>query len=435
MKDIKKLTESFKELEEQLITCMRCGMCQSVCPLYNETLNESDVARGKLAILKGVSEEFFENITDVNKVINKCLLCGSCASNCPSGVKVTDIFLKARVALTDFQGLSTPKKIIFKRVLANPSFFNKLLSFFSNFQGIAIKKVGLDSSCFRINLAGKRKRHFPRIAGKSFYDSMKKSKRKIKEKKGDGLKVGFYAGCLLDKFFPDIAKKVVDILEYHGASVTLLDKTGCCGIPAIASGDLDTFVKLINHNATCFDESDCDFFVTACATCTSTIKKTWPIVLANGDKKTLEMVNRISEKTFDIHQFIAEHFKTETSSECENKEVVTYHDPCHLKKSLGVFKEPRELISLNKKYKFIESSKSDDCCGMGGSFNINHYDISKNIGEKKFENLIKTECEVVATGCPACMMQIRDVAAARQSDVKIKHSIEIYWESLNIDEV
>lgn len=432
MKDIEKLNQTFKELEEQLITCMRCGMCQSVCPLYSETLNEADVARGKLAILKGVSEEFFDNITDVNNVINKCLLCGSCAANCPSGVKVTDIFLKARIALTDYKGLSAPKKLIFKKVLSNPSFFNKLLNLFSKFQSIAIKEAGFDSSCFRVNLSGDRKRHFPKIAKKSFYDSMKK-KRKDSSKNLDGLKVGFYAGCLLDKFFPDIAQKVVDVLEHHGANVVLLDKTGCCGIPAIASGDIETFVKLTRHNLSCFEESSCDLFVTACATCTSTITKTWPLVLANEDQKDYETATEISRKTRDINQLIVEKFETVPSSGDGENGIITYHDPCHLKKSLGVFKEPRELINLNKNYRFVESEKSDSCCGMGGSFNIHHYDISKKIGEKKLQNLIKTDCRTVATGCPACMMQIRDVAASEKSDVKIKHSIEIYWESLKLE--
>ncbi|MCP4159508.1 MAG: (Fe-S)-binding protein [Deltaproteobacteria bacterium] len=433
MKDIKKLTETFKELEEQLITCMRCGMCQSVCPLYNETLSETDVARGKLAILKGVSEQFFENIEDVNKVINKCLLCGSCAANCPSGVKVTDIFIKARVALINYEGLSTAKKIIFRKVLSNPSFFNKLLSFFSKFQGVAIKKTKFDSSCFRINI-GDRKRHFPKIAPTSFYDRMKKKNRKqISNNKKTGLKVGFYAGCILDKFFPDIAEKVVDILEYHGAAVTLLDKTGCCGIPAIASGDLETFIKLTTLNADLFEEYGCDYYVTACATCTSTIKKTWPLVLDDQNKEISEKVKIISEKTFDIHRFITEKLSVELPSNSgEKRGIVTYHDPCHLKKSLGIYKEPRDLIKQNPLYEFVESDKSDSCCGMGGSFNLNHYDISKKIGEKKFKNLIKTECQFIATGCPACMMQIRDVAAANKSNVKIKHSIEIYWESLNL---
>ena len=54
MSGMKTLTTLMKELEDQLIVCMRCGMCQAVCPLFTETGREADVARGKLALLDGL---------------------------------------------------------------------------------------------------------------------------------------------------------------------------------------------------------------------------------------------------------------------------------------------------------------------------------------------------------------------------------------------
>ena len=77
-----------RELEDQLVVCMRCGMCQAVCPLFRETGFEADVARGKLALLDGLLQEMFKDPQGVYERLNKCLLCGSCAANCPSGVSV-----------------------------------------------------------------------------------------------------------------------------------------------------------------------------------------------------------------------------------------------------------------------------------------------------------------------------------------------------------
>ena len=83
---MKKLAGLVRELEEQLSACTRCGMCQAVCPLYRETAQESSVARGKLAILSGLMEEAFKELRRSLGQISRCLLCGACEANCPSGV-------------------------------------------------------------------------------------------------------------------------------------------------------------------------------------------------------------------------------------------------------------------------------------------------------------------------------------------------------------
>ncbi|MGA7643801.1 MAG: (Fe-S)-binding protein, partial [Syntrophobacteraceae bacterium] len=76
MYDMKKLAALIKELEEQLVVCMRCGMCQAVCPVFAETGREADVARGKLALLDGLIQEMFKDPKGVNERMMRCLLCG-----------------------------------------------------------------------------------------------------------------------------------------------------------------------------------------------------------------------------------------------------------------------------------------------------------------------------------------------------------------------
>jgi glycolate oxidase iron-sulfur subunit len=73
----------------------------------------------------------------------------------------------------------------------------------------------------------------------------------------------------------------------------------------------------------------------------------------------------------------------------------------------------------------------DACCGMGGSFNLKYYEISSEIGKLKRDNIKASGCEVVATGCPACMLQISDVLSRSKDRLTIKHPIEIYAEGLN----
>ena len=66
MADIHKISDMLKKLDDQLVNCMRCGMCQAVCPLFNETGRETDVTRGKLALLDGLASQLLHNPENVN---------------------------------------------------------------------------------------------------------------------------------------------------------------------------------------------------------------------------------------------------------------------------------------------------------------------------------------------------------------------------------
>jgi glycolate oxidase iron-sulfur subunit len=117
MADLHKLAQMLQELDDQMVACMKCGMCQAVCPVFAESLNEADVTRGKIALLENLAKEMIADAKGVQEKLNKCLLCGSCAANCPSGVKIMDIFLKARIIVNTYMGLSPVKKVILKGML------------------------------------------------------------------------------------------------------------------------------------------------------------------------------------------------------------------------------------------------------------------------------------------------------------------------------
>jgi glycolate oxidase iron-sulfur subunit len=424
------LARLIEELEDQLVVCMRCGLCQAVCPLFAETGREADVARGKLALLDGLAKELFANPRGVQDRLARCLLCGSCAANCPSGVKVLDIFIKARAILTGYLGLSPVKKAVFRGLLSKPGFFNRVLSWGAKYQGIFVRPVDdlLGSSCSRFLSPLLKQRHFKPLAPVPFHGQVPA----LNTPPGaSGLKVAFFPGCLIDKIFPEVGAAVLKSLEHHGVGVFLPPDQGCCGIPALSAGDTAAFDKLVRHNLALFGATPCHYLVTACATCTSTIKKMWPLMsleYAPGEKARIEAMQA---KVLDISQFLVEKVGlAEGSFVGTEKLSITYHDPCHLKKSLGVAAQPRALLRANPRYDLKEMPEADWCCGCGGIFNLQEYKISGAIGRRKRENIVKSQAAVVATGCPACMLQITDMLSQAGDRIRVKHAVEIYAEAL-----
>ena len=118
------------------------------------------------------------------------------------------------------------------------------------------------------------------------------------------------------------------------------------------------------------------------------------------------------------------------SEEGDGKPIkVTYHDSCHLKRSLKVSKEQRELLKHTKGVEFIEMNDCDNCCGFGGSYSLLYPEISAPILEKKIQNIKESGADVVALDCPGCLMQIKGGLDARGiNDIKVKHTAEIIAE-------
>jgi glycolate oxidase iron-sulfur subunit len=134
----------------------------------------------------------------------------------------------------------------------------------------------------------------------------------------------------------------------------------------------------------------------------------------------------------DINQFLVKetHLRPLTNS-TGTARTVTYHDPCHLKKSLKVFNEPRAVIEATPGCKLTEMAEPDWCCGMGGSFNLQYYDISKGIGMKKAAQIKDTGANMLATGCPACMIQISDMLSQAGAKIAVRHPIELLAQALD----
>jgi glycolate oxidase iron-sulfur subunit len=231
---------------------------------------------------------------------------------------------------------------------------------------------------------------------------------------------------------PQIAKSSVEVLRHNNVSTVIPEAQGCCGIPALAAGDGKTFNSLVAYHIDRFKTQDFDYLVAACATCISTIKKLWPSLYRGKDKTHAHFLETLAAKSMDISQFLVDVMQVRPSNNTDSsfqQEPVTCHDPCHLKKSLDVFTQPRQILKASG-YPVTEMAGADRCCGMGGSFNLLHYDLSSRIGSVKKIHIINTGCKIVATGCPACIMQLSDMLSRSKSRIKVKHPIELYAQTL-----
>lgn len=431
MDDLTRLAGMLDELDDQLAACMRCGFCQAVCPLYAQTGRETDVARGKLVLLSDLAARLIEDAPGVRARLEHCLLCGSCDSGCPSGVPVMDIFLKARAILTEFEGLSTAKKLILRGLLTKPDRFHRLADLAARFQGLVSSPASelLGTSCGRM-LPQLSNRHFTRLAKKPFHDQL------TDLLPGGGLEpapgqptLGLYIGCLIDRVYPRVGQATIKALRHHGLGLAVPSDQACCGIPALSAGDVAAFTRLVDHNLDSFAAAGFDYLITACATCASTIRKLWPRAARLFKMDRAAEMNDLAARTLDITALLADYVPHEVETSPEAR-LITYHDPCHLAKGLNVTAEPRAVIKADSTRRLVEMADPQACCGMGGSFNLADYPTSRAIGRGKLNDILAVGAGTVATACPACMHQLSDLISQSGEAIDVRHAVEIYAESL-----
>ena len=427
--DLHSLARRLMALDDRLAACMRCGLCQGVCPMFGATMKEADVARGKLALIGNLAHELICDPQAVAGKLDRCLLCGSCEAACPSGVKITEIFFEAREVVNAYLGLSPLKKMIFRFLLPRPGLFSVSVRVGAPLQRLVLRRNrdAQETACAPLLTFLLGDRHVRPLAVRPL--SVLVGRLDDPRPEG-GLKVAFYPGCMADKIYVDLARACLDVLHHHKVAVFLPEGLACCGMPALASGDVTGMLRQIAVNLPVL-RGDFDYLVTPCPTCTKTIADLWPRYARRLGTLEQEAVERLAQKTLDITAFLTDVLKVQALPPREDGTTVTYHDSCHLSKGLGIRRQPRDLIAASG-CRLVEMEEADRCCGCGGSFNLAHYDLSRRIGQRKRDRIVESGASVAAAACPACMMQLEDVLSHNQDPVIVRHPVQLYARHLGL---
>lgn len=408
--------------------CSRCGACVSHCPVFRELLQETYSSRGKVEVAKAILEGTVPFSHYTEDLFSKCLLCLTCKMNCPAGVDQSKVILGVRAQLAEKMGLPFSKKVAFKYLLKNRSRFEKALKAFSYLQIFTSPKGDgqLRHLPFFLSAFGEGRlipdlsavplrRQFPSIISPSQGAAQ--------------MRVGFFTGCFIDFVEPDIGRALIRVLGRHGVEVIFPKEQTCCGIPVFMSGDLADGLDLLKANLEAFAPYKLDAIVVACATCGTALKESYKILVSGESQEWVERVKAFSEQVMDISEFLTQKIELR---KCAEKLIqkVTYHDPCHLNRSQGITAHPRQILRNLPGVNLVEMRDPQRCCGGGGSFSFYNYELSKQISQKKIKDIEATQASIVATGCPGCMLQLKDQLTQKGLPVKVKHLIQVVDEAI-----
>ncbi|HEX3744158.1 MAG TPA: LUD domain-containing protein [Bryobacteraceae bacterium] len=408
---------------KEALQCIRCASCLNVCPVFR-LVGGHVFGKTYTGGIGTILTAWFDELKKSEEIQGLCIQCGNCIDVCPGKVPIPDLILELRRRIAKEQGSSMKEKAAFA-IVNNRRLFHGMLRAASTVQKPFAKDGFIRHlPMFLSDLC--EFRSLPAVADVPFRDKFKE----IPQPENCDTKVAFYAGCLIDFAYPETGEAVVKLLNKAGVKVVFPEGQTCCGAPARFSGAYETAAGNAQSNIDALLGEAVSHVVSACPTCTVALKhdfaKTFVSVgMDNRVPRAQELAAKVVDFSTLVKQLVDDGRLTPV--EGEHLAKITYHDSCHLKKTLRAERAPRELLG-KAGYELNEMFEADMCCGMGGSYSLKLPEISAPILRRKLTNIKATGAEIVAMDCPGCAMQIRGGLDKDGAPIQVKHTAELIAE-------
>lgn len=234
--------------------------------------------------------------------------------------------------------------------------------------------------------------------------------------------IQLFITCLLDTLYPETGEAVVRVLERAGVQVAFPAGQTCCGQPAFNAGLRAQARPIAIHNLKVFAATEGPIVVPS-GSCADMIKHGYPELFAS-DPEWLPVAQAVAGRVYELTEFLVDYLGI-TDLGARLPASITYHSSCHLLRDMGIDRQPRALLAAVRDAKFVELPKTDECCGFGGVFSVEHAEISTEMLERKLANIEATGADYVAVCDAGCMTNINGGLHRKGKTARVVHIAEI----------
>jgi heterodisulfide reductase subunit D len=177
--------------------------------------------------------------------------------------------------------------------------------------------------------------------------------------------------------------------------------------------------SVVKHNIEDVRKRKAKKVIFSCAGCFRTFKEDYPKIL--NQELGVEVLH-VTEYLNELLQ------KGELKIAKKFPHTVTYHDPCHMGRHVGVYDAPRNLLKAIPGLNLIEMSRVREnawCCGAGGGVKSGFKDWAIDIAKKRISEAENTNAEYLVSSCPFCHRNLEDAIRATNSQLKMLDVTEI----------
>jgi len=345
--------------------CLDCGKCSAVCPITRwETRRYASPRTMIEKSIHGRTEDMMDE-----PLFWSCLICKRCTELCPSDVHFVEFVREARSLAHSYDrfGDCTHSETIqtWGRMMTNPGLRQNRLSWLT---GDLKTSESSDTVYFTGCLP--------------YFDPL------FRKLNVEGVK---------------IARATVKILNHLGIKPQLLEDEVCCGHDQLWEGDVDTFRRLAALNLERLKSRGAKRVVTSCPECTRTLKIDYPELVGTHGMEVLHISQLIAEANL-VDLAVNTHAGNDS---IQHGTLVTYQDPCHLGRHLGIYDAPRKAMT-NLGFELREMERTHNaslCCGTSCWRACGQ--VSKSIQVDRLREAKATGAEVLVTTCFKCQIHFK----------------------------
>ncbi len=415
---------------EKMSVCVHCGLCLEACPTYRELRVEMDSPRGRIYLMKGLLQNKIAPTPTVLKHLDQCLDCRACETACPSGVEYGVILESTRTVLQPQRPMSPWGRLVrwfvFSLLLPSRAAQRIVLKLLWLQQALGLAAIGAWLGRHKL-LPGRLSAaatQAPQIARRSFRAA------NAGKKSADGRtltfpargtrrhRVALFTGCLADQLFAEVNEATVVVLTENGCEVDVLTDERCCGALHLHNGARDAARDLARDNIRLFNAGGYDAVVSNAAGCSAELRHYG--ALLDGDPAA----QAFGGKLRDISEYLCEiGWTPPTGAGVPVK--VAYDEPCHLLHAQKISAPPKTILQGVPGVTLVPLEDADTCCGSAGVYSLLQPALASAIGNKKIAAIGRSGADIVATGNPGCLMQIRNGVKAAGLAVRVMHPVEL----------
>lgn len=409
-------------IDRQLIErCDRCGLCTSSCPTFAELGDENDGPRGRIELMRQLSEGQMQLGDRVRRHLELCLACRACETACPTGVEYGRLIEPVRRAIVEADRRVEERYDWFRELV-----LFRLLPYADRLQRLLapiryLQRRGVYDAAERVGLL----RQIPGRLGRLVAllpPHIKPGHRLPKFLPAVGRKrarVALFTGCVGDVLFRPTLWATARVLQHNGCDVIVPPEQGCCGSIHLKAGDSLGARRLADLNLVAFELDRFDAIVVNHADCGAMLKQ-YGLLWRDGLRPHRE---QFAAKVKDVHEFIDQLGLIPPTGRIEA--VATYHDACHLAHGQGIMSAPRRLLSAVPGLQLRDLPESGMCCGASGVYNLTELEMSDRLARRKVDNIAATGAGIVLAANGGCLLQIDRELRRRKLAIKAMHPMDL----------
>ena len=413
--------DSYHPPEPQLIDqCVHCGFCLPSCPTYRLWGQEMDSPRGRIYLMKMANDGAMEITPNWVEHFDTCLGCLSCVTACPSGVEYGKLIEATRAQI----------ERVHRRSLGDRLYRRLLFSLFPHPERLRLlrpllaiyQRLGLQTLARRSGLLQRLPMRLRTL--EALAPPIKRSEPVAEVTLAQGSKrarVGLVLGCVQREFLSEVNAATVRVLSSEGCEVVAPPTQPCCGALLVHAGEEGSAVVLARRMIEAFEAADVEVIISNAGGCGSHVKEYGHLL--RDDPAYAERARQFSARCRDVAEWLVELGPRAVRHSLPLR--VAYHDSCHLQHAQRVVIQPRSLLASIPDLEMEEIPEGAICCGSAGIYNLVQPDTADQLAERKAALIVPLQPDLVATGNPGCVLQIRAALARGGHRTPVLHTVQL----------